>query len=87
MRYRKRPVVVKAVRWTGDNWPEIARFHRGDAFTTTRYPDGSCRLNIATLEGVMQAEPGDWVIEGVKHEVYPCKPDIFEATYEPVDCP
>jgi hypothetical protein len=40
-------------------------------------------LNIATLEGVMQARPGDWTIEGVKGEVYPCKPDIFEATYEP----
>lgn len=40
---------------------------------------------IETLEGTMRADPGDWIITGVKGEVYPCKPDIFEATYEPVD--
>ncbi len=47
-------------------------------------------LAIVTLEGTMQAEPGDWIITGVKGEVYPCKPDIFEATYEPAEpepCP
>jgi hypothetical protein len=82
MRFRKKLVVIKAVRWTGDNWEEIAAFHRGDHFTITGMPDGNY-LNIMTLEGVMQARPGDWVIEGVKGEVYPCKPDIFEATYEP----
>ncbi len=41
-------------------------------------------LLIATMEGVMQAKPGDWVIRGVQGEFYPCKPDIFELTYEPV---
>lgn len=41
--------------------------------------------HIATLEGIMTANPGDWIITGVKGEQYPCKPDIFEATYEPVD--
>jgi hypothetical protein len=82
MPFRKKPVEVRAVQWHGDNWNEIAAFHRGDHFTTTTMPDG-VYLNIATLEGVMQARPGDWIIEGVKREVYPCKPDIFEATYEP----
>lgn len=42
-------------------------------------------LLIATLEGVMKAQPGDWIIRGVKGELYPCKPDIFDATYEPVE--
>jgi hypothetical protein len=79
-KFRKKPVVINAVRWTGENWEEIADFHRGDAFTTTERV-----LNIATLEGVMQAQPGDWIIEGVKGEVYPCKPDIFAATYEAVN--
>src|SRR5215471_12055141 len=82
MPFRKKPVVIKAVRWTGTNWNEIAAFHRGDHFTTTTKPDG-VYLNIATLEGTAQAMPGDWIIEGVKGEVYPCKSDIFEATYEP----
>lgn len=43
------------------------------------------RVEIATLEGVMVGNPGDWLITGVKGEQYPCKPDIFEATYEPVN--
>ena len=42
-----------------------------------------CFLSIDTLEGRMRADPGDWIIQGVKGEFYPCKPDIFEATYEP----
>ena len=42
-------------------------------------------LDIPTLEGVMHANPGDWIIRGVKGELYPCKPDIFEASYEPVE--
>jgi len=46
------------------------------------YPNA---LMISTLEGVMQADPGDWIIQGIKGELYPCKPDIFEQTYEPVE--
>lgn len=49
-----------------------------DAYQTDR------EMNIETLEGVMHAEPGDWIITGVNEERYPCKPDIFEKTYEPV---
>lgn len=49
-----------------------------DAYQTDR------EMNIETLEGVMHAEPGDWIITGVNRERYPCKPDIFEKTYEPV---
>jgi hypothetical protein len=43
------------------------------------------KISIITLEGIMEASPGDWVIRGVKGELYPCKPDIFEATYDPVN--
>lgn len=49
-----------------------------DAYQTDR------EMNIETLEGVMHAEPGDWIITGVNGERYPCKPNIFEKTYEPV---
>lgn len=49
-----------------------------DAYQTDR------EMNLETLEGVMHAEPGDWIITGVNGERYPCKPDIFEKTYEPV---
>lgn len=83
--FRKKPIVIKAVQWHGNNWTEIAVFHRGDDFLTEQQEDGSRNLLIRTLEGTMSALPGDWVIEGVKGEVYPCKPDIFEATYEPAE--
>ena len=79
--YRKKPVVVEAMRWTGDNWYDAAIWiglHRHPAL----HREGTA-LVIPTLEGNMRAEPGDWIIRGVKGEFYPCKPDIFEATYEP----
>jgi hypothetical protein len=47
-------------------------------------PDGHCTMHIQTLEGVMEASIGDWIIRGIQGEVYPCKPDIFYATYERV---
>ena len=79
-KFRKRPVVIDA--WL--NAPGISDMFpdwmKNGAITCS--DDGS--LNIVTLEGVMRADPGDWIIRGVKGELYPCKPDIFEATYEPV---
>lgn len=75
-KYRKKPVVVEAVRWTGENVQEIGAF---DSRIEIAEAD---RLAIPTLEGEMRADPGDWIIRGVKGEVYPCKPDIFAATYD-----
>ncbi|MGG1598049.1 hypothetical protein [Paenibacillus naphthalenovorans] len=77
-KYRKKPVVVEAWRNLDDNgWPDwLSEAEVG------REPGGV--ILIRTLEGVMRAELGDWIIRGVKGEVYPCKPDVFEATYEPV---
>ena len=85
MQFRKKPVVVDAIQWMGDNWSDIVAFHCGDDVTTTSRSDGLSDLHIRTPEGVMIASPGDWMIRGIKGELYPCKPDIFEMIYEPVD--
>lgn len=76
--YRKKPVVIEAVQYLGTNFDEIEAFVGGDA----EFRSGE--LIVATLEGPLHASPQDWIIKGVKGEFYPCKPDIFEATYEPV---
>lgn len=76
-KYRKKPVVIEAWQWTEDMdrgrevWPPVP---------VRRIDDGP--PHITTLEGDMTVSVGDWIIKGVKGEFYPCKPDIFEATYE-----
>jgi hypothetical protein len=85
MKYRKRPVVIEAVTWQGKytspgEWPEWFNDAIRAGTISTR-PSGA--LMIDTREGVMRADIGDMVIRGVKGELYPCKPDIFEATYKP----
>lgn len=88
MRYRKKPVVIDAFQWTGDNAFSLGGWHqdmggnlRDRAF---RFVESERAVYIKTLEGEMRASPGDWIIRGIKGEFYPCKPDIFAATYEPV---
>lgn len=95
--YRKKPVVVKAVQWTGENLREVIAFTDGPPETKShhagmmweQYEDLVRKngLKIYTLEGKMDASPGDWIIKGVKGEFYPCKPDIFAATYDPANQP
>lgn len=90
MKYRKKPVVVEAVRWTGKNREEIRTFCSRDAFFTPARQDTEGRttkwsLLIDNHEGIIHAETGDYIIKGVNGEFYPCKPDIFEKTYERVD--
>lgn len=80
-KYRKKPVEIEAVQWTGSNVDEIKEFV-GKALDFG-YIDGS--FKIATLEGTMTASRGDFIIKGVQGEFYPCKPDIFEQTYELVE--
>ena len=84
MQYRKKPVVIEAVQWDGRT--ETANAFIGEAFGSDwEYASPSdLAIIIPTLEGKMRGEVGDWIIRGVKGEFYPCKPDIFEATYEPV---
>jgi hypothetical protein len=84
-KFRKKPVVIEAIKWTGTNRVEIAKFIKGDALTlddTLLVPGNG--VFIETLEGMMCANPDDWIIKGVKGELYPCKPDIFAETYEEV---
>ena len=82
MKFRKKPVVIEAFQFC-DPAPG---FQKGDLFMG--YPvhrdDKGYYLVIPTLEGDHRANEGDWIIKGVKGEFYPCKPDIFELTYEPV---
>jgi hypothetical protein len=87
--YRKKPVEVQAMHLadTMKSATEVADWCGGH-YSPDSNPDGSDPMHfvvIRTLEGDMLASPGDWIIRGVKGEFYPCKPDIFEATYEPVE--
>lgn len=79
-KFRKKPVVIEAIKVTPLNIEEIERFVGGD-FGKNDTGDNV----IATLEGAMKISMGDYVIKGVNGEFYPCKPDIFEKTYEPVN--
>lgn len=81
MKYRKKPVVIEAIKYNGENRKEIEKFV---GKSLVKYLSDSS-LMIPTLEGEHIATLGDWIIKGVKGEFYPCKPDIFEATYEPVN--
>jgi len=79
MKYRKKPVVIDAIQFVGENHNEIAEFV-GSACRMHTEND----LTISTLEGAMNASKGDFIIKGVNGEFYPCKPDIFHKTYEAV---
>lgn len=90
MKYRKKPVVVDAIQWTGYNLSEITQFV-GDklkyTICDTAWKAGKgapviMNMRIETLEGEHIVTKGDYIIKGVKGEFYPCKPDIFEQTYE-----
>lgn len=92
MQYRKKPVVIEAVQYNGSNDGEIIEFTGGiaksmripfspEAPDRDRFPE---TMNIPTLEGDHLASKGDFIIKGIKGEFYPCKPDIFEATYDKV---
>lgn len=93
-KYRKKPVVINAMRWDGTR---ACKEQIEEAFydletNSVELPlegdwDGKAYLSwtIYTLEGLIEASPGDWIIRGIKGEYYPCKPDIFEETYEAVD--
>lgn len=91
-KFRKKPVVVEAIQWTGSNLEEIRNFVGSDLIEDyMEFFDIKRTLNkmlvdiaIDTLEGTMRVDYGDYIIKGVKGEFYPCKSDIFLATYEEV---
>lgn len=80
MKFRKKPVVIEAIRWNG-NREAIAAFIPAEQF---HFIGNGKRheLVIHALEGELKAQRGDWIIKGIKGEFYPCKPDIFKSTYE-----
>ncbi len=78
MKYRKKPVVIEAIKWTGNNAMEIKSFVGVNA----THLKGDDVIIIITLEGNHKAIVGDMIIKGVQGEFYPCKPDIFAKTYE-----
>ena len=89
MKYRKKPVVIDAVQLRWDTWMEICAFADVGRLTDGRpegfNPNGDTNvigLLIPTLEGVQEAHENDYIIRGVKGELYSCKPDIFAMTYE-----
>lgn len=88
MKFRKKPVVIEAIQFTDPGaYPQIVKFTDkkcGPLQTNDPYEPTEFRIPIETLEGTHMAMIGDWIIKGVKGEFYPCKPDIFEMTYEPV---
>lgn len=100
MKDRKKPVIVEAIQWNGKNVVEVYNFLEDEHAETQyevntsgknfyiKFENGACRLGtlmIKTLEGEHKASIGDYIIKGVNGEFYPCKPDIFEKTYEIVN--
>jgi len=89
-KFRKKPVEIEAVQFDGNNADEILDWvneHNEDGNTAHLVPHGEFTKDaiiIPTLEGDHRADVSDWIIQGVKGEFYPCKPDIFEATYDAV---
>ncbi len=87
--FRKKPVVIEARQWGGspDQASLLCGWINGSDRAASYHNDseGECIFSIATLEGDHKAKPGDWIIRSVAGEFYPCKPDIFAATYESVE--
>lgn len=89
-RYRKKPIVIEAIEVrsallaASRQWNALPEWLR-EAYELGKVIFAADTVEIATLEGNMTASIDDWIIRGVKGELYPCKPDIFEATYEPAD--
>ena len=81
MRFRKKPVVIEAIQWDG-NLSTVEKLMEGSTCESVEQDLCDPALVIVTLEGKMRAEVGDWIIRGVKGELYPCKRDIFAQTYE-----
>lgn len=89
LKFRKKPVVVEAFQMTEEarfddrDWPEWLKAALGEPFDRI-YSFSTATLRIISPEGSTTVSPGDWIIRGIKGELYPCKADIFEATYKPV---
>lgn len=90
MKFRKKPVIIEAMQWDGfldvtENSLEAIALWCDESWADENQLNIEGDIVIPTLEGNMVVQKNDWIIRGIKGEFYPCKPDIFEATYEPVD--
>lgn len=93
MKFRKKPIVIEAIQYTGFNTSDVFNFVgkelEGDPNFDPKVKKGKGAIIydffIKTLEGKMKVSPNDWIIKGVNGEFYPCKPDIFEKTYDKVN--
>ena len=86
--YRKKPVEIEAIQFTGsdENYDEVVKFMGSENIAGECFIGNSCdAIFIKTLEGIMEASLNDYIIKGVQGEFYPCKPDIFEMTYDKVE--
>lgn len=82
MKYRRKPVVIDAIQWTGYNYAEIFEFTEGNAWPTHSHSD---TLAVSTLEGEMMATKGCYIIRDMNGDYFPCQEDIFNKTYEQVN--
>lgn len=86
MKYRKKPVIIEAMQLKTDNVSRVLEWMGGKWVHSGGYDESDMPfITIRTLEGEMTALLGDYIIRGIKGELYPCKPDIFQSTYEIVD--
>ncbi len=85
--FRKKPVVIEAILYRGDEDKQLVRQFVDAPIDERISRLGGAGFEIDTLEGWLHVSPGDWIIKGVKGEFYPCKPDIFDATYEAAEDP
>lgn len=86
-KWRKKPVIIEAVQWTGENHLEILAFCKEFAEIWTPVDTDETICEIHTLEGIMTASINDYIIKGIHGEFYPCKPSIFAKTYDLVEEP
>lgn len=83
-RFRKKPVIIEATVWDGVHLSPLRELDPEHKQPFAFVSDGSGSIIVQTLEGPLTASPGDWIIKGVTGEFYPCKPDVFDLTYEGV---
>lgn len=83
-KYKTKPCEIEAIKWTGDNFEEIAKFTNYKAYMELMYSSMKKELIIKTLEGDMMATVGDYIIKGLRGEFYSCKPDVFHKKYEEI---
>jgi hypothetical protein len=81
MKFKKKPIIIDAIQYTGDNATEILHW----MFPDLENDAEANELTIKTLEGEMKVSKNDWVIKGVNGEFYPCKPDIFDKSYDKIN--